>query len=85
MKLYVALMADARGYYCHVHGKAMSWDEFHNQLEDLGVEFQLEEQALILADLLQLGAVLHQGRPGDGLVAVQVAEVGAGEILAQRR
>ena len=38
MKLYVALMADRRGYYCHVHGKAMSWDEFHNQLEDLGVE-----------------------------------------------
>lgn len=38
MKLYVALMADARGYYCHVHGKANSWDEFHNQLEDLGVE-----------------------------------------------
>ena len=38
MKLHVALIADRRGYYCHVHGKANSWDEFLNQLEDLGVE-----------------------------------------------
>ena len=45
MKLYVALMADARGYYCHVHGKANSWDEFHNQLEDLGVEVVEDQTA----------------------------------------
>lgn len=38
MKLHIALIADSRGYYCHVWGRANSWDEFLNQLEDLGVE-----------------------------------------------
>jgi len=38
MKLHVALIADARGYYCHVYGKSNSWDQFLDQLEDLGVE-----------------------------------------------
>lgn len=43
MKLHVALIADARGYYCHVYGKATNWHEFHDQLEDLGVEV-IEDQ-----------------------------------------
>jgi len=38
MKLHIALIADTRGYYGHVYGKANSWNEFLNQLEDLGVE-----------------------------------------------
>ena len=38
MKMHVALIADRRGYYCHVWGKAPSWDHFLNQLEDVGVE-----------------------------------------------
>ena len=38
MKMHVALIADARGYYCHVWGKAPSWDHVLNQLEDIGVE-----------------------------------------------
>ena len=43
MKMHVALIADARGYYCHVWGKAPSWDHFLNQLEDIGVEV-IEDQ-----------------------------------------
>jgi hypothetical protein len=50
MPLQVALIADARGYYCHVWGRYNSWDEFHNKLEDLGVEV-IEDQSEDIIDV----------------------------------
>ncbi len=38
MRLYIALISDANGYYCHVWGKALSWHHFLNQLKDVGCE-----------------------------------------------
>jgi len=35
---YVALVADATGRYAHVYGNANSWDNYHDQLEDIGCE-----------------------------------------------
>jgi len=35
---YVALVADATGRYAHVYGNTNSWDQFLDQLEDVGCE-----------------------------------------------
>lgn len=35
---YVALIVDLTGRYGHVYGNANSWDQFHDQLEDIGCE-----------------------------------------------
>jgi hypothetical protein len=35
---YVALVSDGAGALIHVYGNANSWSNFHDQLEDLGVE-----------------------------------------------
>jgi hypothetical protein len=35
---YVALIADSSGRHAHVYGNANSWDQFHDQLEDIGCE-----------------------------------------------
>ena len=35
---YVALVADSTGRYAHVYGNANSWDNYIDQLEDIGCE-----------------------------------------------
>jgi len=35
---YVALISDATGRYAHVYGNANSWDNYIDQLEDIGCE-----------------------------------------------
>ena len=35
---YVALVVDQTGRYAHVYGNANSWDNYVDQLEDIGCE-----------------------------------------------
>lgn len=35
---YVALVTDSSGRYTHVYGNTNSWDQFHDQLENIGCE-----------------------------------------------
>ncbi len=44
MTFKVALVADRRGRYAHVWGKPRSWNQFVDQLEDIGCEV-IEDQA----------------------------------------
>jgi hypothetical protein len=43
MAIHIALIVDATGRYAHVWGEASSWDDFIDQLEELGAEV-IEEQ-----------------------------------------
>ena len=38
MSVYVALIADDSGRYCHVYGTADTWHNYVDQLEELGCE-----------------------------------------------
>ena len=43
MAIHIALIVDATGRYAYVWGEASSWDDFIDQLEELGAEV-IEEQ-----------------------------------------
>jgi hypothetical protein len=50
MSIYVALIADESGRYCHVYGNSSNWSTYVDQLEDLGAEV-IEDQTCDYEDL----------------------------------